>query len=152
MRLVREVARAERYAKLEINALVQVVIVTDNRRAAAAELTGRWSQLTPDEILQSPFVQIGTVEQLVDDLQARRNRRDISSYVIFEKDLDDFSPVVEIADPPWLRFARDNSLRMHPHQSTRHQQRQDDADAETPEPIYRQRAQHGGRHPAACDW
>ncbi|HEY2616703.1 MAG TPA: TIGR03621 family F420-dependent LLM class oxidoreductase [Acetobacteraceae bacterium] len=94
MRLVREVAGAERYAKLEINALVQLVIVTDHRRAAAAELTSRWRELTPDEILQSPFVLIGTVDQMVDDLQARRNRWDISSYVIFERDLDDFSPVV----------------------------------------------------------
>jgi hypothetical protein len=94
MKRVREVASVERYARLEINALVQLVIVTENRRAAAAELTNRWSELTPDEILQSPFVLIGTVEQMVDDLQARRRRWDISSYVIFERDLDEFSPVV----------------------------------------------------------
>jgi probable F420-dependent oxidoreductase len=92
--LLRKSVNAERYARLESNALVQRVIVTDRRGKAAAELTNRWSQLRPDEILESPYTLIGTVDQMVDDLQARRKRWDISSYVIFERDLDDFSPIV----------------------------------------------------------
>ena len=40
-------------------ALVQRVVVTDHRRKTAEELTGRWTQLTPDEILQSPYVLVG---------------------------------------------------------------------------------------------
>jgi len=65
VQLVREVAGAERYAQLELNALVQRVVVTDDRSKAAEELTSRWSQLTPGEILQSPYVLIGTVDQMV---------------------------------------------------------------------------------------
>jgi len=94
VRLVREAAGAERYARLELNALVQRVVVTDDRSKAAEELTSRWTQLTPDEILQSPYVLIGTVDQMIEDLQARRERWDISYYTIFEPYLDAFAPVV----------------------------------------------------------
>jgi probable F420-dependent oxidoreductase len=94
VQLVRDVAGEERYARLELNALVQRVVVTDVRRKAAEELTSRWAQLTPDEILQSPYVLIGTVDQMVEDLQARRERWGISYYVIFEPYLDAFAPVV----------------------------------------------------------
>lgn len=78
VRLVREMAGDERYSRLEINALVQRVIVTDDRRGAAEELTSRWTQLTPDEILQSPYVLIGSVDQMVEDIQAHRKRWGIS--------------------------------------------------------------------------
>lgn len=94
MRLVREAAGEERYARLEINALVQRVIVTDDRRGAAEELSGRFPQLTPDEILRSPYVLIGSVDQMVEDIQAHRKRWGISYYVVHEPYLDDFAPVV----------------------------------------------------------
>ena len=92
--LMREIAGDERYSRLEINALVQRVIVTDDRRGAAEELTRRWTQLTPDEILQSPYVLIGSVDQMVEDIQARRKRWGISYYVVHEPYLEDFAPVV----------------------------------------------------------
>ena len=92
--LVREIAGEERYSRLEINALVQRVIVTDDRRGAAEELSSRWTQLTPDEILQSPYVLIGSVDQIVGDIQARRKRWGISYYVVHEPYLEVFAPVV----------------------------------------------------------
>ncbi len=94
VRLVREVAGVERYARLELNALVQQVVVTDDRRSAAEELSSRWTQLSADEFLQSPYVLIGTVDQMVADLQARRQRWGISYYVIHEPYVDAFAPVV----------------------------------------------------------
>src|SRR6266851_1217532 len=51
-----------------------VDLLTDDRSRAAEELTSRWTQLTSDEILQSPYVLIGTVDQIVEGLQARRER------------------------------------------------------------------------------
>ena len=94
IRLVRAAAGEERYGRLEINALVQRVVVTDHRRQTAEDLAMRWTQLTADEILRNPFVLIGTVDQLTEDLIANRERWDISSYVIFESSIDDFAPVV----------------------------------------------------------
>jgi probable F420-dependent oxidoreductase len=93
IQLVREAA-GERHERLELNALVQRVVVTDNRRQAAEELAGRWTQLTREEILESPYVLIGTVDQQVEALQARRERWGISYYAIFEPYLEAFAPVV----------------------------------------------------------
>jgi probable F420-dependent oxidoreductase len=93
IRLVCETAGA-RYDRLELNALVQRVVVTDNRRQAADELARRWSQLTPEDLLESPYVLIGTVDQLVEDLRLRRERWGISYYVIFESYFEAFAPVV----------------------------------------------------------
>lgn len=94
VRLVREAAGDDRFARLELNALVQRVVVTDARRRAAEELTRRWPQLSADEFLQSPFVLIGTVDQMIEDLLARRQRWGLSYYVVREDDLDAFAPVV----------------------------------------------------------
>jgi probable F420-dependent oxidoreductase len=93
VQLVREAA-GDRYDRLELNALVQRVVVTEDRRQAAEELARRWTQLSPEEILQSPYVLIGTVDQLVEDVQARRERWGISYYVIFEPYIDAFAAVV----------------------------------------------------------
>jgi probable F420-dependent oxidoreductase len=94
IRLVRAAAGEDRYSRLEINALVQRVVVTDDRRQTAEDLAMRWTQLNADEILQSPFVLIGTVDQLIESLIAYRERWDISSYVIFESDIEGFAPIV----------------------------------------------------------
>jgi probable F420-dependent oxidoreductase len=87
-------AAGARYDRLELHALVQRVEVTDHRHIAAEELANRWPQLSAAEILQSPYVLLGTVEQIVEDLQMRRERWGFSYYVIFERDLDTFAPVV----------------------------------------------------------
>lgn len=92
--IVCEAAGAERYPLLELNALVQRVVVTGDRWRAAEELTGRWTQLSPQEILRSPYVLIGTVDQIVEDLQAWREKWGFSYYVVSEPYLDAFSAVV----------------------------------------------------------
>lgn len=92
-RLIREVS-GDRYAGLELNVLVQRVVVTDDRREVAEELASRWNQLSPDEILQSPYVLIGSVNQMIDDLQARRERWGISYFTVFEPYMEAFAPVV----------------------------------------------------------
>jgi probable F420-dependent oxidoreductase len=93
VRLVREAA-GDRFPRLELNALVQRIVVTQNRRSAAEELTRRWTQLSAEEILASPYVLIGTVDQIVEDIKARRERWGISYYVVQEPFLDAFAPVV----------------------------------------------------------
>jgi probable F420-dependent oxidoreductase len=87
-------AAGTRYEHLELHALVQRVEVTDHRYIAAEELAHRWPQLSPAEILQSPYVLVGTVEQIVEDLQLRRGRWGFSSYMLFERDMETFAPVV----------------------------------------------------------
>jgi probable F420-dependent oxidoreductase len=93
LRLIRDAAGA-RWDRLELNALVQHVVVTDDRRRAASELAARWPSISADDILGSPHVLLGTVDQLVDDLKMRRERWSISYYSIFEPFVDAFAPVV----------------------------------------------------------
>ena len=94
VQLVREAAGDARYARLELNALVQRIVVTNDRRQVAEELASRWTQLSPDEILQTPYVLIGTIGQMVEDLLAYRDRWGISYYVVHEPYMDAFAPVV----------------------------------------------------------
>jgi probable F420-dependent oxidoreductase len=70
-------------------------IVTRDRRGAAAELTRRWSELGVDEVLESPFVLLGSVDEIVAQLVARRRRWGISYYVIFDDVVDAFAPIVD---------------------------------------------------------
>jgi probable F420-dependent oxidoreductase len=93
IRLVREIS-GDRYAKLELNMLVQRVLVMDDRQRAAEELARHWSQLSPDEILESPYALVGTVDQIIEDLRARRERWGVSYFTIFEPYATAFAPVV----------------------------------------------------------
>jgi len=94
VRLIREIAGEERFAKIELNALVQRVIVTEDRRRSAEELTARWTQLSADDILRSPYVLIGTVEEIIESLSAYRERWGISYYSVHEPYMAAFAPVV----------------------------------------------------------
>ncbi len=91
--IVRESA-GERYEHLELNALVQRVVVTDDRHRAAQDLAKRWPSLSAEDLLESPYLLIGTVDQMVEDLRARRERWGISYYTTFEPYLDALAPVV----------------------------------------------------------
>jgi len=91
--VVRESA-GDRYEHLELNALVQRVVVTDDRYRAAQELAKRWPSLSAEDLLGSPYLLIGTVDQMVEVLRARRERWGISYYTTFEPYLDALAPVV----------------------------------------------------------
>jgi len=94
VRLVREAAGA-RFAELEMNVLVQRVVETADRRGAADELARRWTGLTADEILGSPFVLLGSIDEMLAQLAAQRRRWGFSYYTVFESALDTLAPVVE---------------------------------------------------------
>ena len=93
IQLIREAA-GDRYAQLELNALVQRVVVTDDRRRAAEELARRWTPLSPAEILSSPYVLVGTIDAAGRGSSSARDGGVISYYVIFEPYVDAFAPVV----------------------------------------------------------
>ena len=93
VQLIRNAA-GERCDRIELNVLVQRVVITEDRHGAAEELTRRWPQLSVDDILASPYVLIGTVDQIAEHLQVRRERWGFSYYVVFEPYIDAFAPVV----------------------------------------------------------
>jgi probable F420-dependent oxidoreductase len=84
----------DRFSALELNALVQRVIVTDDRQQAAADLAAQWPALTVEDVLETPYALIGTVDQMVESLQERRQRWGLSYFAVHEWSLDAIAPVV----------------------------------------------------------
>jgi len=84
----------DRFERLELNVLVQRVVITDNRTLVAEEMASHWPSLTVDDILNTPYALIGTVEEMAESLRASRERWGISYYVVHEPFLDAFAPVV----------------------------------------------------------
>ena len=89
---VREAA-GDRYADLELNMLQFAGIITDDR-AGTAEMMAPLFGLPPSEVETYPHACIGTVEQICDDLRARRDRWDVSYFVFQGDTMEPMAPVV----------------------------------------------------------
>jgi probable F420-dependent oxidoreductase len=83
-----------RFEQLELNTLIQGVVVTDDRRAAADALAARYGG-SSERVLESAQFLLGSVAQMCEQLLARRARYGISYYVVFGRDLEAFAPVIE---------------------------------------------------------
>ena len=83
----------DRFAQVEINALVQVVDLTDRRDSALADICAEVDGLEFDHAAQAPYLLIGTVEEILDQLVAARSRWGITYFAV--RALDDFAPVLE---------------------------------------------------------
>jgi probable F420-dependent oxidoreductase len=89
---VREAA-GDRYADLEINLLQFAGIVTDDRKGTA-EMMAPLFGLPPEELETYPHACIGTVDEICESLEMRRERWD-ASYVVFQGDtMEPLAPVV----------------------------------------------------------
>jgi len=92
VRWIRQAA-GERFDDIELNILMQRVIVTTDRQSAAQTLGEQW-HITPEDALESPFALIGTGEEMVATIRARRERHGISYLTVFERKMEAFTPVV----------------------------------------------------------
>lgn len=91
-------AAGERFGDLILNLLVPIVVVTEKQQEAARQVLRRYHSPDDDasvqELLESPSALIGTVDQIVEQLQERRERFGFSYIVVFEP-MEQFAPVVE---------------------------------------------------------
>ena len=87
-------AASDRYAELEICFLNFFAVVTDDVAGAAAKVGGFMGGLPAEAVLASPNTLVGTVDGLVDEIQARRERWDGSYLVVRADSLESFAPVV----------------------------------------------------------
>ncbi|MET8130456.1 TIGR03621 family F420-dependent LLM class oxidoreductase [Streptomyces sp. NPDC005251] len=87
-------AAAARAEPAELNLLIQIVAVTDDRRAAIRPWLPRIPSLTERQVLELPIVLVGTVEQIVEQVRARRERYGFSYLTVLEPNLEVFAPVV----------------------------------------------------------
>ena len=84
-----------RFANLELS-IVGSVIITENRREAAERLVHArgWEGLSADKVFEMPSIFIGSVDQIVNEMQGRRERYGISYYVVPDSSLEMVAPIV----------------------------------------------------------
>ena len=87
-------AAGERFEEIEMSITVFVANVTDDR-VSVAEAMAAGLQTEPSEVLQTPHFLIGNIEQIIEDLQARRERFGISYVVVPDEAAQSLAPVVE---------------------------------------------------------
>jgi probable F420-dependent oxidoreductase len=86
----------DRADKVEWHALTQAVLVTGDRRRAAAELAEQYrGTITAEEILETPFLFVGTIDEMAEQILRNRDRYGFTYYTVHEPYLDDFAPVIE---------------------------------------------------------
>lgn len=90
---VREAA-GDRFEAIELHALIQAVIVSDQRSVAAEQVAARFGA-GREVLLESPYVLIGSVDEICETLRTRREAYGISYLTVFDRDLEVFAPVVE---------------------------------------------------------
>jgi probable F420-dependent oxidoreductase len=97
-----------RAGEIEWHLLVQGVVITDDRYAAAEKLvaedrrdfeaagaTDERALLTVEETLETPFLLIGTVDEIAAQLRASRERWGYSYITVHEPYMRTFAPVIE---------------------------------------------------------
>jgi probable F420-dependent oxidoreductase len=98
-------AAGDRFEQIELNVLIQFVVQTDDRHASAAELAAVFGGITPEFVLDSPFVLLGTHEQMAETLTERQQRFGVSYWTVFDElagrpsTMPDIAKVIELLRP-----------------------------------------------------
>jgi probable F420-dependent oxidoreductase len=81
-----------RFDDVELNALVQMVQITDDRDSALRRICDLVDGLTMDDADATPYLLVGTVDEIVLHVMTCRERWGITYFVV--RELDDFAPVL----------------------------------------------------------
>ncbi len=79
----------------EINVLVQLVVVTDDRRAALADLQRFAPDMSVEAIGELPTLLVGSVPEIVAQLSDMREKLGITYVSVLERSMADFAQVLE---------------------------------------------------------
>jgi probable F420-dependent oxidoreductase len=92
---VREGA-GERFTQIELS-MTMVLVVTHDRRQAAETLMHAhgWNTITPADVLDMPSIFIGSIDEICEVMEARRERFGVSYYVVPDRLRDTLAPIVE---------------------------------------------------------
>ena len=86
----------DRADDLELHVLVQMVVVTPDRRAAAKKIAAEDDlNLTADEVLETPFLLLGTVAEIAAQLRERRDRFGFTYLTVHDPYMAALAPVIE---------------------------------------------------------
>ncbi|GAC70942.1 LLM class F420-dependent oxidoreductase [Gordonia soli] len=103
---IREAA-GERFDDIELNWTIATIVITDDREATAEMALkaleqgyppniAHDTQLTVEDILSSPYLAIGSFEQIADQIREVRRRTSMSYVGVFPTQMDAFAPVIQI--------------------------------------------------------
>jgi probable F420-dependent oxidoreductase len=95
-------ARLARYKELaagrkeaaELNLLIQMVVVTEDRAAAVSPLVERVPDATVEQALELPILLVGTLEQITAQVLAQRERYGFTYLTVLEPYMEAFAPVI----------------------------------------------------------
>jgi probable F420-dependent oxidoreductase len=103
---IREVA-GDRFDDIELNWTIAVIVITDDR-VATAEMAlkaldqgyppniERDTEFSVEDVLSSPYIAIGSFEQIADQIRNVRERTDMSYVGVFPTQMDAFAPIIPI--------------------------------------------------------
>ena len=86
-------AAGDRMAQIEMNVRAFLVKVTDDRIASMDAISGMLG-VQRAFMEESPFALVGTTDQIIDDLLARREKWGFSYIIVGADDIEPFAPVV----------------------------------------------------------
>ncbi|MBV9577029.1 MAG: TIGR03621 family F420-dependent LLM class oxidoreductase [Chloroflexi bacterium] len=97
-------AAADRFEQIELNMTVRELRLTDDRRATARQLLNDWAsapqryanveQLSEDDLLESPYLALGSVEQIVEQLEISRERWGFNYLEVSSTDAEAVAPIM----------------------------------------------------------
>jgi alkanesulfonate monooxygenase SsuD/methylene tetrahydromethanopterin reductase-like flavin-dependent oxidoreductase (luciferase family) len=104
LRWIREAA-GDRFDQIELNMTLRFVRIAEDRRATAQAILEQWrapgsrvarvDELDEDDVLGSPYFALGTVDQIVEQIEAARERWGFSYIQVGGEDIDAFAPIME---------------------------------------------------------
>ena len=87
-------AAGSRFSEIELGLTIFRASVTDDRDTVAAAFAPMM-EFEPQDVLEMPHFLVGTVDQIVEDLESRRERFGVSHIVLPDDAADELAPVVE---------------------------------------------------------
>lgn len=84
----------DRADQIEWHVLIQMVLITEDRQAAAKDLAERYGQ-PADHLLDTPMLLIGTVAEVADQVRRNQERYGFTYYTVHAPYLETFAPVIE---------------------------------------------------------
>ena len=102
LRWIREAA-GDRFDRVELNMTIRETRVVADRRAAARAILEGWSapgsrmarvdELSEEDVLASPYFALGTVDQIVEQIETARERWGFSYIQVEGRDVHAFAPI-----------------------------------------------------------
>jgi probable F420-dependent oxidoreductase len=90
----------DRADRLELHALIQMVVETSDRRAVAEKAIAEDElNMTAEEAMETPFFLFGTVREMADQLLERRERFGFSYVTVHDPYMKALAPVIELLGP-----------------------------------------------------